>query len=225
MANRRATEMLRGFTQVGGPLDYGPDRSRLLVRVQRTLTHGRPVSNAEVDGFIAELGIAPDGTHEFLRTVTERDADDRIVGAFALSLNEFPHRFVVNGTRLSAWCAADTLFLPALLDQTATIESPSPVSKQTIRLRVNPRGVEEVAPAGTVVSIAIVEPDAAYLSSVETIWGTFCHHIFFFASREEAEQWAADRDDIEIVSVAEGFELGRLIASRLLVGTASPSLA
>jgi len=220
MANTRATDMMRRLTEAGGPLDFGPDRSRLLVRVQRTLAEGRPVSNAEVDRFIAELSIAPDDAHEFLRTVTERDADDRIVGAAGLSLNELQHRFVVNGTRLSAWCAEDTLILPTLLDQTATIESPSPVSKQPIRLRVNPRGAEEVDPPGAVVSHTIVDPEAVDVSSVEALWGAFCHHIFFFTSREEAEEWAAGRDDIEILSVAEGFELGQLIASRLLAHAA-----
>jgi alkylmercury lyase len=221
LANPRATEFLKLLTRAGGPLDYGPDRYRLLVRVLRTLAEGRPVSNAEVDRFITELGIAPDGTHEFLRTVTERDTDDRIVGAFGLSLTDFQHRFSVNGTRLSTWCAEDALFLPTLLGQTATIESPSPVSKQTVRLRVNPRAVEEVDPAGAVVSLVIVDPEAADVSSVEAIWGTFCHHIFFFASRDEAEQWAAGRDDIEIVSVEDGFELGRQLASTFLDQAAS----
>jgi alkylmercury lyase len=51
---------------------------------------------------------------------------------------------------------------------------------------------------------------------VEAIWGTFCHHIFFFASREEAGRWAAGRDNIEILSVEEAYELGRLFSSRLL---------
>ncbi|MGH2532630.1 MAG: organomercurial lyase [Thermomicrobiales bacterium] len=223
MANPRATEFLKRVTQDGGLLDYGPEHSRLLVRVIRTLARGRPVSNEEVDRIIAELGVAPSEADEFLRTWTERDADDRIVGAHGLSLNEFQHRFSVNGTQLSTWCAEDALFLPALLDQTATVESPSPISKQTVRLRVGPRGVEEVSPDGAVVSIVIVEPEAADMSSVEAIWGTFCHHIFFFASREEAEQWAANRDDIEILSVEEGYELGRLIASRLLAYEAERS--
>ena len=54
------------------------------------------------------------------------------------------------------------------------------------------------------------------MGSVEAIWGAFCHHIFFFASREEARWWAAGRDDIEILSVEEAHELMRLVFSRVL---------
>jgi hypothetical protein len=50
-----------------------------------------------------------------LRQVTERDAHDQIVGALGLSLQDHPHRLSVNGVSLSAWCADDTLFLPAIL--------------------------------------------------------------------------------------------------------------
>jgi alkylmercury lyase len=216
MANTRVIENFRQLTQDGGLLDYGPERSRLLVRVQRALAAGRPVTNDQVTRFAAAAGIAPDDADAFLRTVTERDEDDRIVGAFALSLNEHPHRFIVDGTRLSAWCAGDTLFLPAVLDRTADVESTSPVSGQPIRLRVSPSGVEEVSPASTVVSMVVVDPEPSQVSSVEAIWGTYCHQIFFFASREEAEEWAVGRPNIEIMSVAEVQELAQMMAARLL---------
>jgi hypothetical protein len=45
---------------------------------------------------------------------------------------------------------------------------------------------------------------------------TLDHQILFFASREEGERWAAGRPDIEILSVAEVYELGRQFSSRLL---------
>jgi len=140
MGIARAIESTKKLTEAGGPLDYGPQRSRLVVRVQRALAQGHPVTAEQVTRFAAEIGIAPHEADAFLQTVTERDEDDNIVGAFALSLNEHPHRFVVDGTRRSAWCAADTLFLPAVLDRTAIVESPSPVSGRTVRLRVSPRG-------------------------------------------------------------------------------------
>ena len=106
--------------------------------------------------------------------------------------------------------------MPAVLGRTATVESKSPVSRERVSLTVSPQGVEEIDPPGTVVSIGIVDPDQANMGSVEAIWGTFCHHMFFFASREEAERWAAGRDDIEIISVEEAYELLRLVFSRFL---------
>lgn len=207
---------MKELTGPGGPLDYGPNRSRLLIEVMRALAVGRPVTRERVGRLIAGLGIDRDDAHRFLREVTERDADDNIVGACGLSLNRTPHRFTINGVRLSAWCAEDTLVLPAMLDQTATVESRSPASGETIRLTVSPQRVEAVNPAGAVVSMVVVDPDAAEMSSVEAIWSAFCHHIYFFASREEAVRWAAGRDDIEILSVDAAYELGRQLSSRFL---------
>lgn len=216
MSNARATEMARKLTESGALLDYGPDLSRLLLQVLRSLAKGRPVSGEQVDRIVAGLGSARDEADQFLRQISERDADDSIVGIMGLSLNDHPHRFDVNGTRMSTWCAEDTLFLPAMLKQTATIVSESPLTKEKIRLTVSPDGVEESGPAGAVVSIVVIDPDKADMSSAQAIWGTFCHHIFFFASREEGEQWATGRDDIEILSLDEGFELGKQFWSKVL---------
>jgi alkylmercury lyase len=210
---------MRQLTRDGGLLDYGPARSRLLIRVMRTLAQGRPVSGEQVDQIIEEVGITRDDAHGLLSQWAERDAGGGIAGILGLSLNETPHRLTVDGRRLFAWCAMDTLFLPAVLGQTATVESESPVTGAQVRLTVSPRRVEAVDPVGAVVSMVVVDPDAADASSVEAIWGTFCHRIFFFASEEEAERWAAGRDDrdaLELLSVDEAFELGRLAGSRLL---------
>lgn len=225
MSTARAAEMFRKLIQADGLFDFGPERTRLLVHVQRTLAEGRPVTSDQVSLFAADVGIAPDEADAFLQTVTERDENDQIVGAFALSLNDHPHRFVVDGTELSAWCAGDTLFLPAVLGRTATIESSSPISGQPVRLRVSPERVEEVSPAGAVLSMVVVDPTAADVGSVEAIWGTFCRQILFFASRAEAEQWAAGRDNIEILSVAEGFELVQPFTSSFLARAAEAVLS
>ena len=216
----RATGAMVKLTRTGGVLDYGPDHSRLLLRVVRTLVHGRPVSADQVEQLIAELGLSRDDAHAFLGRVSERGPDEEIVGIVpGLSLNQTPHRFTISGRRLFTWCAADTLVLPALLGRPASIESDSPTSTTTIRLTVSPQRVEAVDPATAVVSMVVVDPDAADMSSVEALWGTFCHHIFFFAARQEAERWAAGRYNkhaIEIVSVDEAFELGQLVSSTLL---------
>jgi alkylmercury lyase len=196
-------------------LAYGPDHTRLLLQVVRQLAHGHPITAEQVDRRIADLGIAQAEAHQFLREVTERDATDQVVGAMGLSLSDHPHRVSVAGVSLSAWCAQDTLFLPALLQQTVTIESPSPVTHHPIRLRVSPERVEEVHPASAVVSSVLVNPNRENMTSVRAIWSTFCEHIHFFATREEGERWASVRDDIVLLTVEEGFAWGRQVWSRV----------
>ena len=132
MDYKRTEEMVRGLTRDDGILGYNPEQARLLLQVLRTLARGQPVMGPEIDAIAVDLGWAPEAAHAFLRPLTERDAADAIIGVLpGLSLAEHPHRFWVNGQRLSAWCADDTLFLPALLGQTATIESTLPLSRES----------------------------------------------------------------------------------------------
>jgi alkylmercury lyase len=201
-------------------LAYAPGQRRLLVQIVRELAHGRPIYSEQVDQRIAALGLEQDAAHQFLRELTERDADDRIVGAIGLSLEDHPHRVRVEGVSLSAWCALDTLFLPALLQQMATIASPSPMTHAMVRLRVRPERVEQVDPADAVISIVLVDPSRERLASVEAIWSAFCQHVHFFTTREEAKRWAVGREDIAILTVDEGFALGRRVWSEALVDIA-----
>ena len=219
MNNERVTEVARKWNGAGNALNFGPDNSRLLISVWRTLAKGRPVSGQQIDQIISDVGVNQDEAGEFLKGVTERDSSDSIVGIFGLSLNDHPHRFTVNGASLTTWCAEDALFLPAMLDQTATVESYSPLSKEKVRLTVGPERVEEVSPVGAVLSIVTLDPSKVDVSSVEAIYGNFCEQIHFFASREEAERWAADRENIDVLSVEEGYELGKLAFSELLAYT------
>ena len=199
------------LNSAGGPFHYSPEQSRLLIRTWRLLAKGNPISGDQADGLIADVGIDRDEAQEFLRTMTERDHDDNIVGVMGLSLKNTPHKFRVGGIQLFTWCAEDTLFLPAMLGQTAMIESSSPITRQKVRLTVAPDSVKTFVPEDAVVSIVVPSQDNFETESVEKIWGSFCHHIFFFASRNEGEQWAANRDDIEFVSPEQAYELGKQI--------------
>jgi alkylmercury lyase len=201
-------------------LAYAPGQRRLLVQIVRELAHGRPITPEQVDQRIAAFGLEQDASHRFLRELTERDADDRIVGAIGLSLEDHPHRVRVDGVSLSAWCALDTLFLPALLQHVATIVSPSPMTHAMIRLRVSPERLEDVDPAGAVISIVLVDPSRERMASVEATWNAFCQHVHFFTTREEAKRWATGRQDIAILTVHKGFELGRRVWSSVLVDLA-----
>ena len=90
-------QLAKNLKEAGIPPDFGPDNSRLLIKVWRTLANGHPVTSEQTDHIAAELGVTADSAHEFLSQVTERDADDNIIGLVGLSLNEdWAHRFNVD---------------------------------------------------------------------------------------------------------------------------------
>ncbi len=219
MSNPRinfASSQIRQLLQPGGLLNYGPDLTRLLVHMLRVLAEGHPISPEQRDQITGGQRLPREGAIRFLEQVSERDAAGNIVGIMGLTLNQTSHRLQVDGTWMSAWCAQDTLFLPVLLTRTAIIESTSPLSGEKIRLTVSPDRVDEVSPPGAVVTTVLINPDKLNLSSVEAIWTTFCHHIFFFTSREEAERWAAGKTNIAVLSMDEAYALGQEFASSLL---------
>jgi alkylmercury lyase len=67
----------------------------------------------------------------------ETDEQGRIVGS-GLTLRPTPHRFALDGRQLYTWCALDTLILPVVLEQGATVESPGHGAGTTILLTVDP---------------------------------------------------------------------------------------
>ena len=69
------------------------------------------------------------------------------------------------------------------------------------------------------VSVVALNPEDGDMVSVEDIWAQFCHQVYFFASQEEAEAWSEGRQDIEILSVEEAFEMGELAFSNVLQHT------
>ncbi len=111
----------------------------------------------------------------------------------------------VDGRRLYAWCAWDTLFLPELFGRAVTIESTCPTTERPIRLRVTRDGVEHVSPSTTVLSF--LRQDQPFDASVIM---SFCPFVHFFADEDAAREWTAQHDQTFIVSIDQGFEIGRL---------------
>ncbi len=134
--------------------------------------------------------------------------DGRIVGFWGLALPTAytsPHRLIIEGQRLSAWCAWDTLFLPHLLSKMAEVESASPIEGNTVTLKMTPEGVEHLDPNGACMSF--LPPDAtAFQKDVIT---SFCHFVHFFPSREAGQRWIGDHKGTFLLSIDEGVRVAR----------------
>src|SRR5262249_31153563 len=106
------------------------------------------------------------------------DSKGRIVGCWGLAIPEAftsPQALIVDGQRLSAWCAWDTLFL-----KNATIEATSPLGSP-VTLTVTPERVEKVDPSGACMSFLL--PDAAAVQ--KDVVTALCHFVYFFATRQD----------------------------------------
>lgn len=199
-------EVAKALRASNFPQRLGSNKTRLRVEVLRLVAKGRPVSLDKVEQIAIKLSMPVNPATSFINKVSERDRDGNIVGILGLSQRAHPHRFEVKDRVLSTWCAWDALFLPALLRQSATVESSCPVTKERIRLRITPKKVEHVSPSDCVVTIAV---PATSPEAVEEIWASFCHFVLFFASEDAASRWASKRrQDLRILSVEDAYKLG-----------------
>jgi alkylmercury lyase len=209
-----------GLSRPGGALDLGHDRARVVIRMLRLLAQaGRPVTRDHALDSVAELGVDRATAGALLDGWTELNDAGEIVG-FGITYNPTPHRMTIDGVQMWAWCGMDTLIFVHVLDKPAAIESKAPGSGDVVRLHADPSGITEVDPAGAVATQRMPGRDQVDLSTKNGIWGTFCHHNFFFPNRAEAEQWAAGRSnhgvDIAILSLPDAFAAARDMAGALL---------
>lgn len=183
----------------------GADRA-LALAAYRLLSAGSPVS---VGALAEAAGVALEQTKSWLEEAPGvfRDEAGRIVGFWGLAIGEMPHRFEVDGEQLYAWCAWDTLFIPALIGRSARVTSDCQQTGETITLLVDAAGASDLSHPEAVVSMLV--PKDGLDADVMT---AFCHHVHFFASRQAGERWLAERGggDAFLLTVAEAHRLGRL---------------
>jgi len=180
---------------------------RLSLELYRLLAAGQPVARA----VLAERLEVP--LEIVNRTLDSwpgvfSDSEHRVVGYWGLSIfaaYASPHRLTVDGRRLSAWCAWDTLFLPQLLGKKAGVESNTPTPGITVSLSVTPEGVERLDPEEAQMSFLL--PDAAAVQ--KDIVTTFCHFVHFFPSRQTGESWAAEHSGTFLLSIDEAYAVAR----------------
>jgi alkylmercury lyase len=132
------------------------------------------------------------------------DDAGRVVAFQGLSVVEAPHRFRVDGRELYTWCAWDTLFLPELIGRPAEVESTCPTTGTTVSLRVGPDGPSELSPTNAVLSF--IRPGAPF---AEDTIASFCRFVHFFASIQAAEAWTRRHPGTFVISIEQGFEIGR----------------
>lgn len=179
---------------------------RVALATYRTLAHGEPVPDYAV---AAAAGMDIADVQAVLRPWPDvhRNAAGRIVGFYGLTIQETRHRMIVDDVRLYGWCAWDALFLPGILGRPATVRSSSGATGRAIGVEVAD-GTVAADPASAAVSF--LDPGRGGVDA-ERIISAFCHHVLFFSSTEEGEEWARDADaDTLILSADDAFDVGRV---------------
>lgn len=171
----------------------------------RTLAYGEPVPDYAI---AAVTGLDIMQVQDVMRPWpgVYRNDSGRIIGFWGLTLEEMGHPMRVDGVELFGWCAWDTLFLPGILERAATVRSSSAVTDEPIRVEVVDATVNADPPS---TAMSFLDPARGSIDT-DRIISTFCHHIAFFSSLEEGEEWVGSAGgDALVLTVNDAFELGR----------------
>jgi alkylmercury lyase len=212
MTTRPDTPSLQTMAEQLAATFPGSDDAPLALALLRELSQGQPVSAAALATSTDRDESDVTGTLSRWPNV-RRDERERVEAFGGLSLHPTKHRFDVGGRRIYTWCAWDTLFLPALLDDQAHVESICPKTGTEVRLTVAPDGVLTAHPQDVWVSL----PPPAQTSTDEIV-ESFCCHVHFLAGADTADGWASARPGTFALGLADAFELGRL-ATRAFFAT------
>ncbi len=195
--------------------DFTPEQQRVAVAVYRELAKGKAVSLSQIGEALEEPSIEALDllNQEPLRRFIYRDENGRVAGFAGIATAPMHHEFNLSGRKLWTWCAWDGLFIPLILGETAEIGSPDPETGELVRLRVSPSGIEMADPESTVVSFLV--PGAGdFETSTANVMASFCHFVFFFASRDSSERWAAKHAGTFLYSLDEAWKLAELLTEK-----------
>ncbi len=177
---------------------------RLAVSMFRLLAEGEPVSPV---GFADAVQIPIEVVQQIVHAVPagalDRDDEGNVVAFSGLTLKETDHRMDIAGRTLYGWCAFDTLFLSALLGESAEITSKDPVSGEAIKFKFGPGGYEG---SSEVVMSLLEAPPEEMRNNVRA---AFCHDVHFFSSSDSAAGYAQDRPNLAMVPMSDAIALAR----------------
>jgi alkylmercury lyase len=185
---------------------------QIATAVHRLMAKGEPVEPSAVCRAVDDVSV--DRVNERLNSWPGvfRDGTGRVVGFWGHAIAKLDPecRLVADGKTTYAWCALDTLFIPAIIGKAVRVEASDPISGEEVTLVVERDGAREVKPAGALVSMVIPDGPFGY-----DVIESFCHRVLFFASEETGTQWVAEHDGTTLLPVEKAFELGRLLSDRV----------
>jgi alkylmercury lyase len=170
----------------------------------RLLGRGKPVRREELAASLERSSADVWQTVTSWSHLIQLDDDRRMVSFGGLTLEPTRHAMSIDGNTLYAWCAWDTLFIPEILGKTVDVTSTCPQTGELVSLTVSPTRVQADKPG-----IVLTLPNPGLTAMEANARASFCEEVFFFESSSAGKAWIQDRSNITLVSLEDGFELGK----------------
>lgn len=166
-----ATELLKllpeSFTNL--PLE----EQELSLAIYNGLATGKPVN---IEDLVNNASLNRDVVSEIIGRwpgIFYND-DMEIVSYWGLAIPEMIHKIQLKDLTLYGWCAWDTLFIPQLIAQKATIRSTCMTTKEEIVIELDKHGNLVSTKDDIVVSMLTIDEENLH----DDVIATFCHFIY-----------------------------------------------
>ena len=182
----------------------------LLFPLFQLIASGEPIEDARLAG---DLGRGADAVDAALNaSPAEFDTHGRVTELFGITREPTLHRIEVGGEVLYSCCALVAHIVPAILRESAAIESTDPVSGSKIKLAISAD-----------FELQLVDPMTAYASMVDCAFdqiidnprNNFCCHVKHFATSESAAEFCGKSSDRYVMTIADFHEAARWLYRRI----------
>ncbi len=191
----------------------GQGERELYVWMLRSFVSESPASQEAIRAEASRLGLDLDQTREKLASedLIHFDDEGEIAVAYPFSGRSTRHRVLIEGHTVHAMCAIDALGVAPMFEQAIVISSRDPLTDAKISVLVQPDGTGTWQPNESVVVAGRAYAEGAAFQGC-------CQVLNFFASRENAEQYLLEHEDVSgfPITMPRAVELGRAIFGEVL---------
>jgi alkylmercury lyase len=174
------------------------NEQKTAIQIYRSLAKGHAVTVGQLSKL---TGISPEETGQFAQIWPGVYFNDQleIIGFWGIALSRMGHKLRFGSHQAYAWCAWDAIFLPELVGEKAEIESTCAITGKPINITVAPDG--RISNQDGEIYISFLSLDAADM--MNDVVSNFCHHIYFFSSKEAGEEWVSKNSGTFLLSLKE----------------------
>ena len=204
MSDEKSHRLVADFLRLFGLPDE--EEQVFVVELYRQLAAGEPVSRGQMARVLDWPEEKVTGMFDGLPSAyLDYDGDGNVNDWGGFGLDGGNNGFTILGNEMFAWCAWDALFVPAIVGEPARVDAVDPEDGEEVSMTVTPSGVEHIRPEGAVMTFAL--PGMEAFPSFKGF--SFQRTVFFFGSEKTAKSWLEKNPGPELITIEEGFELGR----------------
>jgi len=162
--------------------------------------NGRPINDEEISAIIGD-----DDVEAAIKALQEKDlavlnCSGKLVGSYPMTVENTPHKITVNGHKINAMCALDSLGISPMFGKKVQIESKCHATGEPVYFEQDGSDIVDAKPSKDIhFGIIWSSPTGCCAHSL-------CTEMVFLKDKETAEAWEKECSSREVYDLDEAIE-------------------